>query len=239
MELVRLKGGFVSNVSHELRTPLALIRMFAETLSMKRVKTEEKKQEYYETILSESERLTRLINKILNFSRMDAGKKEYRFEPVMLNDVVSAVMNTYASHLQHEGFTPVVQLAENLTEISADREAVSEALINILENAVKYSTDNRYVRIATGRTDGMIYTELEDHGIGIEKHHHKKIFETFYRVSTGLTNNIKGSGLGLSLVSNIMNAHGGKIELESAPGKGSTFRLLFPVMNRPVQGHKG
>ncbi|MGD1045739.1 MAG: ATP-binding protein [Bacteroidota bacterium] len=239
MELVRLKGDFVSNVSHELRTPLSLIRMFTETLSMKRVPTEEKKQEYYETILQETERLTRLINNILNFSRMEAGKKQYYFEPIVLNDVVTGVMKTYTSHLQYEGFTTSVKLAENLPAIHADREAIAEALINILDNAVKYSTAEKYVQINTSQTDSMIYVEVEDHGIGIAKHHHKKIFETFYRVSTGLTNNIKGSGLGLSLVSHIMNAHGGMIELESVPGKGSTFRLLFPIVNRSDSTRKG
>jgi len=239
MELVRLKGDFVSNVSHELRTPLSLIRMFTETLSMKRVRTEEKKQEYFGTILHETERLTRLINNILNFSRMEAGKKQYHIEPMALNDVVTDVIKTYTSPLQHEGFTTSVHLAENLPAIHADREAVAEALINILDNAVKYSAADKYVRIKTGQRDSINYVEVEDHGIGIEKHHYKKIFETFYRVSTGLTNNIKGSGLGLSLVSHIMDAHGGTIELESVPGKGSTFRLLFPTMNRSDSTHKG
>jgi len=239
MELVRLKGDFVSNVSHELRTPLSLIRMFTETLSMYRVQTEEKKQEYYETILHETERLTLLINNILNFSRMEAGKKQYHFETIALNDVVIGVLKTYTSHLEHEGFITSVQLDENLPTIQADREAIAEALINILDNAVKYSSSNKYIQIKTGHTDSMNYVEVEDHGIGIDKHHHKKIFETFYRVSTGLTNNIKGSGLGLSLVSHIMDAHGGTIELESVPGKGSMFRLLFPIVNRSDSTYKG
>ncbi|MGE5313158.1 MAG: sensor histidine kinase [Acidobacteriota bacterium] len=228
MELVRLKGDFVSNVSHELRTPLSLIRMFTETLSMKRVPTEERKQEYYATILQETERLTRLINNILNFSRMEAGRKQYHFETVGLNGIVSGVLNTYAPHLEQEGFTVRCELGENLPEIHADREAVAEALINLFDNAVKYSPDDKYVQIRTGEAGGMIFVELEDHGIGIERHHQKKIFETFYRVPTGLTHTIKGSGLGLSLVSHIVEAHEGAIELESVPGKGSTFRLLFP-----------
>jgi two-component system phosphate regulon sensor histidine kinase PhoR len=236
MELVRLKGDFVSNVSHELRTPLSLIRMFTETLSMKRVQTEEKKQEYYGTILQETERLTRLINNILNFSRMEAGKKQYHFEPASLNEIVSGVLKTYASSLKYEGFTTSVELAENLPDIRADRESVAEAIINILDNAVKYSAAERYIRIATGQKEIWLFVEVEDHGVGIEKQHHKKIFETFYRVSTGLTNNIKGSGLGLSLVKHIMDAHGGRIELESVPGKGSTFRFLFPQYDSAQKG---
>ena len=238
-ELDKLKSDFVSMVSHELRTPLALIRMFAETLEMKRVKTEKKKQEYYSIILQETERLSRLINNILNFSRMEAEKKQYHFEPIALNEVVTGVLNTYTSHLEHEGFTTSTELAENLPIIQADREAIAEALINILDNAIKYSTADKHVKIKTGQTISMNFVEVEDHGIGIDKQHHKKIFETFYRVSTGLTNNIKGSGLGLSLVSHIMNAHGGMVELESEPGKGSTFRLLFPIVNRSDSTHKG
>ena len=236
MELVRLKGDFVSNVSHELRTPLSLIRMFTETLTLKRIKTETKKQEYYGTILRETERLTHLINNILNFSRMEAGKKRYRLEPAPINDLVAGVLKTYASHLEHEGFSASVQLAENLPAIHADRESITEALINILDNAVKYSASEKYVRMTTGHKGSFVFVEIEDHGIGIDKQFHKKIFETFYRISTGLTNNVKGSGLGLSLVSHIMDAHGGTIELESIPGKGSTFRLLFPLDD---SAHKG
>ncbi|MGD0338933.1 MAG: HAMP domain-containing sensor histidine kinase [Bacteroidota bacterium] len=239
MELIRLKGDFVSNVSHELRTPLSLIRMFAETLSLKRVRTEKKKHEYYDTILSESERLTHLINNILNFSRMEAGKKEYHFEPLSLNEVVNGVMKSYASHLDHEGFKLDMQLAVTSPLIEVDREAAAEAFINILDNAVKYSSGEKYVRISTGQKESMIYVEVEDHGIGIDKHHHQKIFETFYRVSTGLTPNVKGSGLGLSLVRHIMDAHGGTIEMDSTPGKGSTFRLLFPIVHRLESQLKG
>jgi two-component system, OmpR family, phosphate regulon sensor histidine kinase PhoR len=239
MELVRLKGDFVSNVSHELRTPLALVQMFTETLAMNRVPTEETKQEYYATILQETERLTRLINNLLSFSRMEAGKKQYRLEPADLNEIAARVMKTYTASLDHEGFTVLLHYAEDLPELLADREAVAEALMNILDNAVKYSTTEKYLRVATGRTVNRAYVEVEDHGIGIDKIHHKKIFETFYRVSTGLTHTIKGSGLGLALVSHIMEAHGGSITVESVPGNGSTFRLIFPINEQPESMNKG
>jgi len=239
MELVRLRGDFVSNVSHELRTPLSLIRMFTETLSMKRVPTEEKKQEYYTTILQETERLTRLINNILNFSRMEAGKKQYNFEQTDLNDVVRSVMKTFQSHLEHEGFEMTVELTETMPSVLADSETIAEALINILDNAVKYSRTEKFVRIGTGVSGNMVYLEVQDHGIGIDPQHQTKIFETFYRVSTGLTNNIKGSGLGLSLVKHIMDAHGGTIELTSALGQGCTIRLLFPSLMQRDDTYKG
>jgi len=229
MELVRMKSDFVSNVSHELRTPLALIRMFAETLEMGRIKIEGKKQEYYEIILRESERLTRLVNNILNFSKMEAGKKEYQFQPVDLNLVASDVLKTYAFHLQTEGFDPIVRLDTEVPSIVADREAVAEAIINILDNAVKYSDKEKYLKIATGTKGQNVFLEIEDHGIGIASEDHRKIFETFYRVSSGLVHTVKGSGLGLTLVKHIMDAHAGSVEVVSTPTKGSTFRLYFPL----------
>lgn len=229
MELVRLKSDFVSNVSHELRTPLSLIRMFAEPLEMGRLTSEEKKREYYSTILQETERLTRLVNNILNFSRMEAGKKEYKFEQTDMNDIVSAVLDTYQIHLEKEGFTPIVELDKALPSLNADKEAISEAIINVIDNAIKYSDKEKFLRIGTGRSDHGIFIEIEDHGIGISPSQHEKIFETFYRVSSGLVHNTKGSGLGLALVKHIMDAHGGKVNLKSYPGEGSTFRLEFPL----------
>jgi two-component system phosphate regulon sensor histidine kinase PhoR len=229
MELVKLKSDFVSNVSHELRTPLSLIRMFAETLEMGRLKDEEKKREYYSTIVRETERLTRLVNNMLNFSRMEAGKKQYHFLPVDLNAVVSGVMATYESHLAVEGFDPRVELDPVLPVAEADAEAMTEALINLVDNAVKYSPAEKYLRIRTGASDGAVWVEVEDHGVGIAPEHRQRIFETFYRVSEGLVRSSKGSGLGLTLVRHIMEAHGGKVTLESEIGKGSKFRLSIPL----------
>jgi len=150
MELVRLKSDFVSNVSHELRTPLALIRMFAETLDMKRVKTEKKKSEYYRTILLETERLTRLVNNILNFSRMEADRREYHFRPIDLNAVVKDVLNVYEYQFQTKGFSLTVQLKNDLPFIDADDEALAEALHNIVDNAIKYSGDEKSLKVKTG-----------------------------------------------------------------------------------------
>jgi two-component system, OmpR family, phosphate regulon sensor histidine kinase PhoR len=228
MELVRLKSDFISNVSHELRTPLSLIRMFGETLEMGRVRSEEKKHEYYSTIVAETERLTRLVNNILNFSRMEAGRKEYHLAPMNVNDIVADVMKTYGFHLQSEGFAPDLSLDRNLPPIRGDAESISEALINLIDNAVKYSGESRYLRIATGKVNGRVSIDVEDHGIGIAKEHQEKIFETFYRVSTGLIHTVRGTGLGLTLVKHIMEAHGGSVRVESAPGEGSRFSLLFP-----------
>lgn len=170
---------------------------------------------------------------------MEAGKKQFHFESDSLNDIVANVMKSYQSHLESEGMHIILQYAESLPAVQADREALAEAVINILDNAVKYSAADKFLRIATGRSGNMVFVDVEDHGIGIEKIHHQKIFETFYRVSSGLTNNIKGSGLGLSLVNHILQAHNGTIEVQSVPGKGSTFRLLVPMLMPPASQNKG
>jgi two-component system phosphate regulon sensor histidine kinase PhoR len=232
MELARIKSDFVSNVSHELRTPLALIRMYAETLEMGRLSNEEKRKEYYGTIVRESERLTRLVNNILNFSSMEAGKKQYHFMLVQLNDVVSGVMETYSVHLKSKGFSPLVELDARLPTVPADSEAVSEALINIIDNAIKYSDREQYLSVRSGMEGRMVFLEVQDHGIGIPASQQQKVFDMFYRVSTGHVHDRKGTGIGLALVKHIMTAHRGEVTVRSAPGKGSTFRLLFPVTER-------
>lgn len=229
MELSQLKSDFVSNVSHELRTPLALIRMFGETLEMGRVSDEGKKREYYATIVRETERLTGLVNNILNFSRMESGKKEYRFSSVDVNEVVHKVLSSYQSHLEHLGFELKTGTAATLPPILADAEAVSEALLNVMDNAIKYSSAQKSMTIRTGATDRTVYVEVEDHGIGIPPEEQSKIFEKFYRVSSGLVHDIRGSGLGLTLVRHIMDAHRGEIFVQSRVGEGSTFRLSFPL----------
>jgi two-component system phosphate regulon sensor histidine kinase PhoR len=227
-ELVRVKSDFVSTVSHELRTPLALIRMYAETLEMGRIRDGEKRHHYYTIILRETERLSRLVNNILNFSRIESGRKRYTFREVSLNEVVRGVLSTYDEHVRSQGFTPVIELGDGSLTLRADEEALGQAIINILDNAVKYSAAERFLRVSTGMVDGNVFVEIEDHGIGIPREHQKKVFETFYRVSSGLVHNTKGSGLGLAVVRHIVDAHGGRIDLESSAGKGSRFRLWFP-----------
>ena len=229
VELVRMKAGFVSNVSHELRTPLSLIRMYAETLEMGRIGTDEKRKQYYTTILRESERLTRLVNNVLSFAKLDAGKKQYHLRPVDINEVVRHVTEMFRVQLQSEGFVPGIDCAADLPPVTADPEAVSEALINLIDNAIKYSPAEKYLRIRTGSEGRQAFIAVEDHGIGITHSHREKIFEQFYRVSDGLVHDVKGSGLGLALVRAIVEAHRGSVRVESTPGKGSTFTMFLPL----------
>lgn len=234
IELAQIKSDFVSNVSHELRTPLALISMFAETLEMDRVKTEEKKKNYYSIISQEANRLGRIVNTILNFSKMEAGKRTYHFEKANLNDVVKRVMTTYEFHLENKGFTHKIELADELRELMLDTESVSEAFINLLDNAMKYSMERKEIVIRTGMNGRLVYVEVEDKGMGISPDQQKKIFDKFYRVTTGAVHNTKGTGLGLTLVQRIMDEHNGAITLKSELGNGSTFKLIFPVDDQPA-----
>lgn len=228
IELAQIKSDFVSNVSHELRTPLALITMFAETLSLDRVKTEEKKQEYYNIIQQETERLSKIVNKILNFSKIEAGKWKYNFVIKDLTEIVAKVYETYKFHLTNSGFEFEIETTKDLLIGNYDEETISEAVINLIDNAVKYCGDRKYVKLKTGKNTNGFFLEVIDHGIGISLEEQKKIFDKFYRVTSGEIHNTKGTGLGLTLVQHIVEAHKGSISLKSEPGNGSTFTLTFP-----------
>jgi signal transduction histidine kinase len=229
LRLSRLKSDFVANVSHELKTPLALIRLFAETLELGRVPNAEKARQYHRIINKESRRLTQLINNILDFSRIEAGRKEYRFAPGDVGAVVRDVVEAYRFPIEQHGVTLTVDVPEDLPPLSIDAEALSQALINLVNNAIKYSPDEKSVGIRVWQEDGTVRVSVTDRGIGIPRSEQRKIFEKFYRAETSLIHTTKGSGLGLALVQHILEAHGGRVEVESAPGQGSTFTLVLPV----------
>jgi signal transduction histidine kinase len=229
LHLSQLKSDFVANVSHELKTPLALIRLFAETLELGRVPSEDKARQYYRVINKESQRLTQLINNILDFSRIEAGRKEYRFAPTDVGRIVNDVLEAYRFQIEQQGFTLEVNVAEDLPEVIADKEALGQALLNLVNNAIKYSRDEKYLRLDVRRDGERVLLAVTDRGIGVAKGEQKKIFEKFYRAENSLVHETKGSGLGLALVQHIMQAHGGSVEIESAPGKGSTFILVLPM----------
>jgi len=240
IHLARLKSDFVANVSHELKTPLALIRLFAETLELGRVPGAEKAKQYYRIINKESQRLTQLINNILDFSRIEAGAKQYRFVRSDVGRVVQEVLDAYRFPIEQQGFTLEVEMAEDLPEIDMDPEALDQALLNLLNNAIKYSPSEKHVKLSVREEGGRVLLSVTDRGIGVAKADQKKIFEKFYRAENSLVHETKGSGLGLALVQHIMEAHGGSVEVDSAPGKGSTFTLVLPVdrskARHPVPG---
>jgi signal transduction histidine kinase len=235
LALAKLKSDFVSNVSHELRTPLALIRLYAETLELGRISNPAKHQEYYEIIRKESERLTSLINNILDFSRIEAGKKEYSFRETDVADLVRSTLESYRFEIEQNGFHFEQKIASNVPPLQVDREAIARSLLNLVNNAVKYSANEKYLGVHLYHRDGLVNLEVVDHGIGIPPKEQPKIFEKFYRVGDPLVHNTKGSGLGLSLVRHIVEAHGGEVRVESAPGRGSKFIITLPVFASEVQ----
>jgi signal transduction histidine kinase len=229
MALAHLKSDFVSNVSHELRTPLALIRLYAETLELGRITTQEKKEEYYRIIRKESERLTALINNILDFSRIEAGRKEYDFRETDIAELVRNTLDAYRYQIEQQGFKFEQSIDSSIPAVRVDREAIARALVNLVNNALKYSANEKFLGVKLYRANGVLKLEVVDRGIGITRREQSKIFEKFYRTGDPLVHNTKGSGLGLSLVRHITHAHGGEVAVESTPGKGSKFILSLPL----------
>jgi len=230
MNLARQKSDFVANVSHELRTPLALIRLYAETLELGRLSAKEKYQEYFRIIREESERLTALINNILDFSRIDAGRKEYEFQETDLGALVHSTLDSYRFQIQQNGFGFEEHISPDIPPVKVDREAIARSLLNLVNNALKYSKDEKHIAVKLYRVNGSVKLEVQDRGIGIATNEQEKIFEKFYRCGDPLVHNVKGSGLGLSLVRHIVRAHGGDVLVESMPDKGSKFTIALPLV---------
>ncbi len=229
LEASRMKSEFVSSVSHELKTPLALIRMFGETLESGLVSDEARRQEFYHIITKESERLTHLINNVLNFSKVEAGSKQYHFEEDDIVQVVRSTLEAYRFHIRDLGFEMVTQLPDGPIVMMIDKDAISQALLNLLNNAAKYSEEQKYIRVELTRNANGVVISVEDQGVGIPQDEIKKVFDKFYRASTTRTKETTGSGLGLTLVSHIADAHAGSVEVKSNVGRGSTFVLRLPL----------
>jgi signal transduction histidine kinase len=225
--LNRLRAEFVSSVSHELKTPITLIRLYGETLL--RGIDEQHREDFYRIIMRESIRLGRLVEGVLRFSRVERGDEVYNFEEGDVSPVIGRVVEDYREFLERSGFRLERALAQSGPAVRFDAAALSQAVVNLLDNAVKYSGDSREIAVRLAARNGSVTFEVEDHGIGIESAEREKIFERFYRVTNG--NGKGGYGLGLFLVRHIMEAHGGRAEVESEPGRGSRFRLVLPVMS--------
>jgi two-component system, OmpR family, phosphate regulon sensor histidine kinase PhoR len=228
IRLAQMKTDFVASVSHDLRTPLALIRMYAETLDLGRVRGEDRKREYYRTIVAETSRLTRLINNILDFSRMESKRKEFRPVRIALQPIAVEVATMYEFHLKQMNATLTLDVDPDVPEIDADPEMVTQALVNLVDNAVKFSPEPKWIRVALSSDASGALVSVEDRGPGIPKAEQRRIFDKFYRVGPAGSGAPHGSGLGLSLVRHVMDLHRGRVRLRSAPGEGSLFTLVFP-----------
>jgi two-component system phosphate regulon sensor histidine kinase PhoR len=196
---------------------------------MGRVKSAEKIKEYYIIILNETTRLSGIVNRILSFSQIESNKRKYFFSETNVNEIVENAALTFRYSIENKGFSYSFIPDKNLPLVLVDREAIADAFVNLVDNAMKYSIKVKDIVVRTGKNDKYVFIEVEDHGIGISEKNQKYIFDKFFRVTEmNLANKVKGSGLGLAIVKHIMDAHQGKIYVKSTPGSGSLFRLSFP-----------
>lgn len=237
MEIARLQADFVSTVSHEFRSPLTGIHHLAEMLLEERTKDKEKQRGYFQMILQESSRLARLTDNILDFSRMEEGRREYRFEHLSPTLLLQTLVADFNSEIAATGFVVKADIPERLPPLFADGQALATAVRNLLDNAIKYSPGEKIVWLDARADEKMISISVRDKGIGISEQNQKHIFDRFFRVKGEISKRVKGAGLGLSLVHHIAKAHGGRIECQSQSGEGSTFTLYLPVSS-PSDGGK-
>jgi signal transduction histidine kinase len=229
VRVAELKSNFVASVSHDLKTPLALIQLFAETLELGRVRNAERAQEYYRVINGEARKLTRLIENILDFSKMEAGLRPYRVTPCDVGGLTQHVLDSMQSQFSQGQFKVHATIDATLPRVMVDCDAAEQALENVLSNAMKYSGDARDIDVKVGQSNGHVCVSVADHGIGISRREQKRIFRKFYRVESGLGGGPQGCGLGLAIVDHTMRGHGGFVNVESEPDRGSTFTLHFPI----------
>jgi signal transduction histidine kinase len=230
LKLAQQKTTFVANVSHELKTPLTSIRMFAEMLRDGRHISEEKRKQYFDIMTAETERLTRLINNVLDFARAEQGKKRYTMRSCDLVGLAAGIVESQRARLESSGFSVGFLVRADRLIVRADEEAIKQALVNLLSNAEKYSDQTRDVEVSVCREDGKAVVSVSDRGVGIRAGEAEKIFSEFYRVDDALTSRVKGTGLGLTIARRIARDHDGDIVYAAREGGGSTFRIMLPLI---------
>lgn len=231
-----LKSEFVANVSHELKTPLALVRMFAEMLQSGRVSSDEKRAEYLDIIVSESERLSSLIENVLDFAKVERGRASYDFSPGEVGEIVKRAVHVYRYRVEREGVQVVLDVADDLPEVDLDARAIELVVINLLDNALKYAPDGKEIRVGVRKASSAVEVTVEDQGPGIPDAEKERIFERFVRGGTAKPRDgqapVRGSGIGLSLVRHIVTSHGGKAWVEGEKGRGARFHFTIPLPSR-------
>jgi two-component system phosphate regulon sensor histidine kinase PhoR len=235
----QLKSDFIANVSHELKTPLSLIRMFGELLASGRTKGAESSREYAEIITRESERLTHLIDNVLDFAKIERGKVAYDFKVGDLAEVLSRSLDVYRYRLEREGMKLEVDIEPDLPPVRIDENAMTLLLLNLVDNAVKYASDGKRLHVSLARRGAEVLLRVADAGPGIALDERERIFERFYRSRVVRGRSVRGSGIGLALVKHIAEAHGGAVVVDSVEGGGSTFTVSLPVWAEPELNEPG
>lgn len=225
---VQMRTRFVSSVSHELKTPLTAIRILAETLRLRAAKPE-KQAQYLDTIVGESERLTRLLNNVLDFTKIERGAKTYNRQPHALSEIVRAAARAMQYPLEQKQFHLRVDISDGIPPMQVDRDAIEQAILNLLVNAMKYSGESRDIALCLDTADGEAVIRVVDQGVGIAPEEQARVFRQFYRVQTPENQHVPGTGLGLTMVDHIAKAHGGHVTVESTPGQGSSFAVHLPI----------
>jgi two-component system, OmpR family, phosphate regulon sensor histidine kinase PhoR len=226
--LSQLQSDFVSKVSHELRTPLTSIRLFSDTLALRR-----NDPEAIDTCISalerESARLQDLIDRLLDWGRMESGRRQYHMQPTDVHAIVKQAMRDFEGLRERQSVQFTLELPDHLPPVSAEAASVSDALLNLLTNAIKYGGHPAVIALRVTATPRHVRIAVQDNGLGIAAREHKRIFQKFYRVDDRLSRDKEGSGLGLAIAKHVVKAHRGHIELRSAPGKGSVFTIVLPA----------
>jgi len=230
IKLAQNKDDFISAVSHELRTPLTSIRMYSEMLEKNWVKSEDKLAEYYMNMRQESERLSRLIENVLDFSRIQRGRKKYTFKVGDINKCIADVVEMMRPYAVQGGFTIKTELGR-VGQSTFDSDAVTQIVVNLLDNAIKYAHDaeEKTITVKTRSDNRFVLIEIEDHGPGVPHRQRKKIFEQFYRSGAEATRETAGTGLGLALVKKFAEAHNGFVEIINAKPTGAIFKVALAV----------
>jgi signal transduction histidine kinase len=233
LALAQQKTDFVSNVSHELKTPLTSIRMFAELMQNGRGESVAKHPQYLRIIMVEAERLTRLINNVLDFARLERKQKQFEKKPLDLHAVIERTWESHELHLRESGFTTRWQAAPGPYPVIGDEDALAQILVNLLSNAEKYAGERKEVELHSYLDAGHACVSVLDRGLGVPPGDERKIFESFYRAHDSLSSGIQGSGLGLTLAQRLAREHGGEILYQPRPGGGSNFTLRLPLAGSP------
>ena len=237
-ELSEMKSNFVSSVSHELRAPIASVRLLAESLEQGRIPGQEKQHDYYHLIVQECRRLTIFIENVLDFSRIEQGRKKFEFEPADLSALARQTVQLMEPQALERSIKLLLALEATPNgplELVCDGLSLQQALVNLIDNALKHAPEGTEISIGLQESDGICRLWVEDHGSGIPAEDHERIFEPFYRRGSELRRETQGVGIGLTIVKHTVEAHGGRVVVRSAVGQGSRFTMELPVKREVVE----